>query len=135
MTGTLNNNAPARDVNYDVVQYFRASVAFNTNNIGTTDKVLLGTLPAGARIINCVAAVEVAFNAATTNVLTVGSNAGADTNIMGASDITEGTPGGYSSLAGTTLTFATDTPVYILYTQSGTAATTGTATITLSYTV
>src|SRR4051812_34831948 len=110
MTGTLNNVTPARDFGYRAPQYFKTTVTYATPNIGTVDKVLLGVLPAGARIRSCACLLDVAFNAATTNVLTVGTSAGSDANIMSASDITEGTPANYTVTTGALLTFAVDTP-------------------------
>jgi hypothetical protein len=133
MTGTLNNQIPARDSGYKFPQYFRASVNFATPNIGSTNGVQIGTLPAGARLKSCACIVDTAFNAATTNVLTVGTSGGSSADIMGSGDITEGTPGVYSAGTGATLTFSVDTPIYAKYTQTGTAATTGAAVIILDF--
>lgn len=133
MTGTLNNQIPARDSGYKFPQYFRASVAYNTPGIGTGNGVQIGTIPAGARLRSCAAIVDTAFNAATTNVLTVGTAAGSSADIMSASDVTEGTPGIYSAGTGATLTFSVDTPIYAKYTQTGTAASTGAAVIIMDF--
>lgn len=133
MVGTLNNQTPARDFGYKAAQYFKRTVAFNTPGIGTSDTVLLGVVPAGARIRACTCLLDTAFNAATTNVLTVGTSGGSDADVMSASDITEGTPGVYTVSTGGTVTFSTDTPIYIKYTQTGTAATTGSATFIMDF--
>jgi hypothetical protein len=135
MTGTLNNAIPARDIAYDVVQYLKTDVAYNTSGIGSSDTVKLGVIPAGAQIINCAVAVKTAFNAATTNVLTVGTSSGSNADVVGASDVTEGSIGGANVATGQTLSFTSDTTIYVKYTQSGTAATAGAATIVLSYVV
>jgi hypothetical protein len=114
------------------VPYMRASVAFNTFLIGTAGKVPLGTLPAGAIVTHAIVKVTAAFNAATTNVLTVGT-ADDDDAVLGAADFDE-------TVAGTTLTFAAAgykvsvaTPLFIKYAQTGTAATTGAADIILFF--
>ena len=51
-------------------------------------------LPENIIITKAVAVVNTAFNAATTNVLTVGTNDSAD-DLLGADDVTEGTVGAY----------------------------------------
>jgi hypothetical protein len=114
------------------VPYFRASVAFNTVNIGTAGMIPLGTLPAGAIVTHAIVKVTEAFNAATTNVVTVGTAADDDAVLTGA-DFDE-------TVVGTTLTFAAAgysvavaTPLYIKYAQTGTAATTGAVTIILFF--
>lgn len=114
------------------VPYCRASVAYNTANIGTAGKVPLGTLPAGAIVTHALVKITAAFNAATTNVLTVGTAADDDALLTDA-DIDE-------SVVQTTLTFAAagytvsvDTPLFIKYAQTGTAATAGAATIIIFF--
>ncbi len=114
------------------VPYFRASVAFNTVNIGSDGMVPLGTLPAGAIVTHAIVKVTTAFNAATTNVLTVGTLASVDA-VLAAADIDE-------TVVQTTVTFAAagysvavDTPLFIKYAQTGTAATAGAATIILFF--
>ena len=69
------------------------------------------------------------FNAVSTNVLTVGTSTTA-TEWLAAGDITEGTPGYYpGSNAVKKFRLTATTPIYVKYTQSGTAATTGAATV------
>lgn len=110
------------------VPYFRASVAYNTANIGTAGKVPLGTLPAGAIVTHAVVKVTAAFNAATTNVITVGT-AAADSALLADGDIDE-------TVVQTTVTFtaagysvSVDTPLFIKYAQTGTAASAGALTV------
>jgi hypothetical protein len=106
------------------VPYFRASVAFNTVNIGTAGMIPLGTLPAGAIVTHAIVKVTEAFNAATT---------ADDDAVLTGADFDE-------TVVGTTLTFAAAgysvavaTPLYIKYAQTGTAATTGAVTIILFF--
>jgi carbon monoxide dehydrogenase subunit G len=110
----------------------RAAVAYNTVNIGVDGKVPLGTLPAGAIITYALVKINTPFNAATTNVLTVGT-ATSNAAVLTAADINE-------SVAGTTITWAaagykvTDaTPLFVVYTQTGTAASAGAADIIIHF--
>jgi len=123
--------APRSNVTHQL-NYFRASVAYNTPEIATAGKVPLGTLPAGAIITGMLVKVSEVFNAATTNVLTVGTAADDDA-VIGGTDVDE-------LLVDTTVTFAgygyqvtADTTLYIKYAQTGTAATTGAATVVVFF--
>lgn len=130
---SLNTAVPARNISYGVVQFITKVVNFNTLGIGTTDTVIIGALPSGAQIVTCIVRVTAAFNAATTNVLTVGTSAGSDADIVGASDVNEGATGTTVIDTGTQLSFTADTTIYAKYTQTGTAATTGSAIITITF--
>lgn len=103
-----------------------------------------GALPVG---VDCV--INTAFNAGTTNVITVGTNSSTYNNLVVSGTITPGTPGGYTGVKATVLnalapftsaatqnaltTEDTGTEVFANYTQTGTAATTGNATVVVSY--
>ena len=91
--------------------------------------VTIGGLKAGDVVLSCWVEVTTAFNAGTTNVLTVGT-AGVDNKFLGASDVTEGTPGVYPT--GGKGPFAAETAagaVIAKFVQTGTAATTGSAVV------
>lgn len=110
-------------------------VNFDTANIGTTLGVQFGTLPAGAVVARTWCQVTTVFNAATTNVLTVGIAADDDALLTSAVSAA-GTAGNkvQSGPAATLTTpIAADTPVFAKYTQSGTAATTGRAVVMVEY--
>jgi len=130
---SLNTGVPARDIQYGVVQGITRTVAYNTPGIDTADTVTLGTLPSGAQILNCTVRVKTAFNAATTNVLTVGTASGSNADIVSSADVAEGTTGAYVADRGADVSITADTQVYVKYTQTGTAATAGEAVITLTY--
>lgn len=98
------------------------------NDTGVSDGIKLFKLPAGTIITKAVAVVGTAFNAATTNVLTVGFKTSKN-EIMASADITAGTAATY--LKSTFVTVPADGDVYVKYTQTGTAATAGKATIYL----
>ena len=107
--------------------------AFNTTDIAAGVKV--ATIRADALnpvLLEFFAEVTVAFNAVTTNVLTVGSDITAN-QFLSAADITEGTLGFYPA-AITRKRIVADTDIYLKYTQSGGVATTGSALIYLRVT-
>jgi len=100
-------------------------------NVASPYTVSVGKLPKGAYVIGAIVGVTTAFNAGTTNVLTVGTAAD-PTALVGATDVTEG------SVATTVVchapaVLAADTEYVLKYTQTGTAATTGVARVTILY--
>lgn len=96
--------------------------------------VPIGALEAGAIPLYAHATVQTAFNAASTNVLLLGTS-GNDDAFMEAADIDEATPGFYGNQTGadTGVPLAADAVVYAKYSQSGTAATTGKVTVILEF--
>jgi len=124
----------ARQYELQATHYLRRTV--NYNDAGVAAGLLIGTVPAGAKLSNVKVWVDTAFNAATTNVLVAGTT-GTGTNLVAASDVTEGTIGVYTPAnaanQGLGLVFAADTDLFVSYTQSGTAATAGVATIVVEY--
>jgi hypothetical protein len=116
------------------IHYIRANVAFNSVASGTS--VSLGAaLPAGAVVLFTSVGIQTVFNAGTTNVLIVGTGSdddalvaagGADETAVGVTNVVPATLGGIMSASA-------DTELFWKYTQSGTAATTGAATIVVAY--
>lgn len=104
-------------------------VNYNTNNIA--NGVQVDTISASVDRpvqVEVSANVVTAFNAASSNVLTAGTSSTA-TEWLGGSDITEGNPGYYpASNAVKKFRLTTDTPIWVKYTQSGSAQATGTLT-------
>lgn len=130
---------PARQLTEQAINYYRITVNFNDKNIGTGQQ--FGTLPPNAYILSIDAYVNTAFNAGTTNTLTVGTTS-ANANEIVASGITAATPGVYHltaaaglgtavSMGGTWLN--TNMPLFAKYAQTGTAATTGQVVIVIAY--
>ncbi|MBV8474520.1 MAG: hypothetical protein JO107_10275 [Hyphomicrobiales bacterium] len=125
---------PARGYPGQTVQYYRATINFNDPRIASG--VWFGTLPQNAYILSIDAQVVTAFNAGTTNTVTIGATA-ANANEIVASGITAGTPGIYhlTSAAGLGNAITNNTtyqtalngavPLYAKYAQTGTAATAG----------
>lgn len=123
-----------RQTQFQQAHYFRKLVNWNDANIGTG--VYIGTLPAGAVLIGSHVHVTTAFNAATTNSLTVGSQSTL-TEVVNAAASVAGTAGVKLNIAPNAAPFlvdlAADTDIYVAYTQTGTAATAGRAVITIEY--
>ena len=104
---------------------YAGTIKFNTT--GAADGVALYTIPHNAVITRVVAKVTDAFDAGTTNVLTVGTSSANANELLGSGDITEGTEGVYSKDHFTEV--AEKSKIYAKYTQTGTDATAGEAEI------
>ena len=108
-----------------------------TSTIAYTDSsaVTIGTVPANAQITSINIDVTTAFNAATTNTITVGKSGSAaafvaSTSIGSAGRASVATTGVYSAWADVG---SSDVPVTATYAQTGTAATAGVARVTIVY--
>lgn len=123
---------PARKYHTYQTHYLLADVAFNTPGISAG--VQIGSLPAGAMVVGTQVVVDTAFDAETTNDLTVGTTP-TGTDIVTAGTAAAGTAGAKESSAGNALNLAADTPVYVRYSQSGAAATAGKARIGIQFLV
>ena len=83
--------AVAQQYHQNLVHFLRKEV--NYNDPGIASGYVIGRLPAGAQITQALARVKTTFDAGTTNVLTIGTNASSYDNILGAADIAEGSTG------------------------------------------
>ncbi len=121
-----------RQTQYQQVHYFRKQVLFS---IGTP-AVYMGTLPAGAVIVGTDCMVDTAFNAMTTNSLTVGGNSANYNDIATAAQTLAGSTGLTQNIVptGSSLgSLTADRDIYVMYQQTGTAATAGQAEIIVKY--
>ena len=94
---------------------------------------LIGSLPAGAYVTDVEIIVKTAFNAGTTNTLTVGTSGDADAYADATDskiDIISTT-----SVSDKTVQVTSDTDVYFTYAQSGTAASAGAGFVVVRYIV
>lgn len=134
-TNTMAPNPPER-INPvgQLVHYLRKTVTFADSGISTGIS-FANELPAGSSIMFALVKIKTAFNAATTNVLTVGQNSTSYNDIVNSTDIDETVTGAAMILRGCTLALASAALPYVKYTQSGTAATAGVAEVTIAYTV
>lgn len=97
----------------------------------------IGMLPAGAMIISTSVDVSAAFNAATTNDVTVGTNATAYDNIATSAQVVAGTIGIKRNLAPTLRVdqITQPTQVFLKTNLTGTAATAGQLTLVIEFVV
>lgn len=112
------------------VRYVTGSVAFNTPGVATG--VSIGTIPANSIVSDIVVIVTAVFNAATTNVLQVG-RLGTLGAFAGTADVNEASATAQRVTTGLGNVGATDVDVLVSYTQTGTAATTGAATVVITF--
>ena len=132
---TNTQGRPARQLPEQEIHYLRKTVNFNDANI-SSGVLHPFWLPAGAQILFTTVNIITAFNAGTTNVLTVGQNASNYNDIVNATDVNEAVTGSTMVLRGADLDLTTggvDVQVGFKYTQSGAAATTGKAQIVIAY--
>lgn len=109
------------------VTYSDAGIA-----VGGTVKFNNG-LPIGACHINTFVKVKVAFNAATTNVLTVGTNPNTTNDIVAAADVNEASAIGFNVAGVGVLSTTAALDVYVKFDQTGTVASAGSADIVVTY--
>lgn len=107
----------------------------NWNDVDVANAPFNNSLPLGAFLLLVAVEIVVAFNAGTTNVLTVGTNTPTDNDIVNAADVNEGVTGVtfVTRGLGRSLAATAEKPVYAKYAQTGTAATAGQAIIVLLY--
>lgn len=128
---TNTAGSTAREYPQQMVHYMRRTVNHDTPSIRTAGAVKLGTLPAGAQILQCLRISKVAFDG-TGPTLSVGTNASSYNNIDNGG--TEATTAAVISTVAAFLSFTQDTDVYILLDESTTTpSTAGQAVIVLSY--
>src|SRR6185312_15944835 len=132
---------PARECSAtQTVCYLRATINFNDPNIA--NGVWGFTLPASAYVLSVDLDVTTAFNAATTNNLTIGATA-TGTDFLAATSITSAGIQHLTSAAGLGVAVTANAtkqtqinggvPVYFRYTQTGTASTAGVVTVVISF--
>jgi hypothetical protein len=122
----------ARQLPWHAMHYMRKTVNYNDTGI-SSGVGFKHYLPAGASIMYTMVKIKTAFNAASTNVLTVGTNSTSYNNMVAAGDVDESATEASMVLAGADLTISSDTRVFVKYTQTGDAATTGSAEIVICY--
>lgn len=129
-TGTAGDNG--RQQPRQVINTWRKQV--NYNDAGIANGVYGFTLPLGAFITSVLVEIVTIFNAATTNVLTVGANATFD-DIVAAADVNEAAVAvtSVTRALGRSIAATAAKDVYVKYTQTGTAATAGQAEIVIMY--
>jgi hypothetical protein len=109
-------------------------VDINYNDVGAATGIATGKwLPAGGIVTGTYVSVNTAFNAQTTNVLTIGTNGTTANNIVATVAATAGLVQNLAPTGTALGKLTADTQLYVKYTQTGTAATTGNATFIVKY--
>lgn len=132
-TGTQGTNA--RKYVTSQTHYLRQDIAYNSS--GISSGFSLGTLPTGAIIEKVQVKVTTAFNAGTTNQLDVGTGSDDDAFVDYTNSDVDLTATGSTFVwrGADVATLTSDTEIFAKYTQTGTAASAGAATIIVYFTV
>lgn len=132
-TGTYPGFPPARRDPRQVTNTLRRTLNFNDSDAALAS--FFSSLPQGAFILGVMVEVVTAFNAGTTNPLTVGGNATSYNNLVASGDVDLTTVGvtEVKRGLGRSVASAADTPVLATYVPTGTAATTGQAVIVIEF--
>jgi hypothetical protein len=124
-----NISIPARDNGTKSTQYVSRRINFNDSGVR-----VVGVIPAGAIVINAGIVVTTAFNAATTNVIDLGTGGDGDGF---ATDLAGGTigriPADELATSDDLLNAASDVTITAEYAQTGTAATAGSCIVFVEY--
>lgn len=130
---TNSAGSVARYTTDQQTMYLRFAV--NWNDAGIATGAAKQVIPANSIVLRAYVQVDVAFNAATTNVLSVGTEVTTFANLIANAQALAGATGlKTGTLSGLVLVpLAIDSVVTALYTQSGTAATAGHATVVIEY--
>lgn len=133
-TNTAQVLPPSRNDPRQVVNTLKKTVNWNDLGIGS-GVAFDNSLPEGAFITGVWVEIVTPFNAVTTNVLTVGTNAATYNNLVAAADINEAVAGvtWVSRGLGQSIALAAAITPYAMYTQTGGAATAGQAVILITY--
>ncbi|MCA8902093.1 MAG: hypothetical protein KDA53_12670 [Hyphomonas sp.] len=126
----------AREYHSRQVHYMTKSVSYSDAGIGNGGLVKFNNqLPPNAFHTKTIVDVKEAFNAATTNVLTVGTNSTTTNNIVAAGDVNEASAQVFEVAGVGVLDTSTPLDVYVKFTETGTEATAGSADIVLEYVI
>jgi hypothetical protein len=127
-TGTGTAGTTARQYSTQQVHYLRKGFTYSDDGSVLT----VGTIPAGAQIIKPMSgvAINVAFNAGSTNVLDIGTPANDD---LYGTDLALGTIAFVALDEAVSMTVAADTVITATVDLTGTAATTGQGEIIIAY--
>lgn len=133
-TNTAAVVPPARQDPRQVVNSLKKTVNFNDAGISSGVAFDNG-FPLGAFILGVWVAIVTAFNAGSTNVLTVGTNSTTYNNLVASGDVDETAVATTQILRGSgpSIPASADIVPYVKYTQTGDAATTGQAVIVITY--
>lgn len=113
--------------------YIAKRVTYSDAGISAGTLEFPARLPPNCFILSTSIQIRTAFNAGTTNVLTVGTVSGTAADIVTASDVNEGATG-ITRVAGVgVLSKTAEKQIFVKYAQTGTAASAGEADIIVEY--
>jgi hypothetical protein len=119
---------------YHTQQSHYMTTLINYNDADASTGRLLGYLPPGSVLLRIYTVIQTAFNAGTTNTLSVGKTlTGTDYVSATAAGSATGPTAATVSAANTYIPTTGDQAVYASYAQSGTAATAGVALVVVEY--
>ena len=128
-------NPRERDLFRQSVHYIRKAFTYSDPDIAGGTLRLPAAIPAGAIITQVLVDITTAFNAGSTNVLTLGTQSGTASDIVTAGDVNETVAGvnivTTSAAIGHVGSSAID--LYLKYAQTGTAATAGAGHVLIAY--
>lgn len=133
-TNTAAVLPPARQDPRQVANTLKKTVNFN--DAGVSSGIAFdNSIPAAAFILRVMVEIVTVFNAASTNVLTVGTNSTTYNDLVAAADVNEAATGVTDVTRGwgRSIAASADKTPYVKYTQTGTAATTGQAVIVIEF--
>lgn len=133
MTTGIAGNTARQNIDQEV-HYLRFAVAFS--DVGLAAGIGKQWLPAGAIIIGTDVVIETPFNAGTTNVLTVGTDAPNYANLVGAADVDESVAALTQNIKPTGAALGAlpaAAQVFVKYAQTGAAASAGKAYVIVKY--
>lgn len=133
-TNTAAPNPPARYDARQVINYLRKTVNYNDTGI-SSGLAFENSIPKGAFISDVIVEIVTAFNAGSTNVLTVGANSSSYNDMVAAGDVDETAVAAtrVTRGLGCVLTASGDIVPYVKYAQTGTAASAGKAKILIAF--
>lgn len=128
-------NPRERDQFRQLTHTMRKYVTYSDASIDAGTLRMPAALPAGSIITQVIVDVVTAFNAGTTNVLTVGTQSGTANDIVTAGDVNEGAAGVNNVTTSAAIGYIGSSAIdlFIKYAQTGTAATAGAAHIVVCY--
>jgi hypothetical protein len=130
---TNSAGSTARQLAWQATHTKRYAVSFNDPGVAAGVPFL--TLPQGAYITDVQVEIVTPFNAGGTNVLTVGTNGPTYNNMIASADVNPANAGVTVATRGwgRALANAADTAVFVMYTQTGAAASQGQAVIIVEF--
>jgi hypothetical protein len=134
-TDTAQVSPAVRQDPRQVANTLKKRFQYNTPGIAT-GVAFDNSLPANAVILAVLVEIITVFNAVTTNVVTVGTNSPTFNDLVAAADVNEAavaTTRVERGIGGSIMRGTADKVPKVMYTQSGTAATTGDAEVTILY--